>query len=532
MGSTLFTNRLTRRQLAQGTAAFGAAALAGAAGTPGFVRASAQEASTPTPVRGGTLIASTALEMTSIDPNVNSGSQHISTLWLEGLVSIAEDGQIVPFLAESWDISGDGQEYTFHLRPDVLFHNGDPLTADDVVFSLERTMDPALGAPRQSSLLDVETVTALDEHTVTLTLSQPFGPLLANLAEVWIVPRASAGADGLITEPIGTGPFRFVSWVTNQETVTERFDDYWQPGLPYLDGVTVKVITDDTTRMAALRSGEVHQMQGFPANLLATIAEGGFAFEPILDPSTWTLVFNLNNPPAPIDDVRVRRAIALALNKQELMQSRIGDAPVGETSKMPSSSGEFWYVPEVEDPFPAQNLEMAAQLLAEAGYADGLPPLMLPATVEAQRYVEVMAGQLSAAGIDAQIDIVDRTANRERMEQFDWHITLNVTGPRTDPSQKYATYYSGAAAEGKANPNLPAVDDLYEAAIRVTEPEARRELWGDLWRVMQEEEVAAVSLWHDANVYAFTDKLRGFKPGRTFYLHSLEGGLARAWLED
>lgn len=533
MSTCTFTNCLSRRQLAQGTAALGAAAaFAAAPGLTPFARAASQESGTPTPVRGGTLIASTALEMTSIDPNLNSGSMHISTLWLEGLVSIAEDGQIVPFLAESWEISEDGLSYTFHLRPGVVFHNGDPLTADAVVFSLERTMDPEFGAPRQSSLQDVTSVTAVDEQTVTLSLSQPFGPLLANLAEVWIVPRSSAGADGLIAEPVGTGPFKFVSWVTNQETVTERFDDYWQPDLPYLDGVTVKVITDDTTRMAALRSGEVHQMQGFPANLLATIAEGGFAYEPMLDPSTWTLVFNLNNPPAPIDDVRVRQAIALALNKQELMMSRIGDAPVGEPSKMPSSSGEFWYLPDLEDPFPAQDLTRVAELLAEAGYAEGLPPLILPATVEAQRYVEVMAGQLSAAGIEAQIDIVDRTASRERMEQFDWHLTLNVTGPRTDPSQKYATYYSGAAAEGKANPNLPEVDALYLEAIRVTDPEARRALWGDLWQVMQAEEVAAVSLWHDANVYAFTDRLKGFKPGRTFYLHSLEGGLARAWLEE
>lgn len=483
-------------------------------------------------VGGGTLTHATALEMTNIDPNVNSGSMHISTLWLEGLVSIAEDGRVIPFLAESWDISEDGLTYSFQIREGITFHNGETLTADDVVFSIERTMNPDLGAPRRASLLDVETVTVVDPMTVQLTLSQPFGPLLPSLAELWIVPRASANLDGTISDPIGTGPFRFLSWTPNDETVTERFENYWQKGLPYLDAVRVKVITDDTTRMAALRSGEVDLMQGFPATLLETISDGGYATAPILDPSTWTLLFNLNTTPAPIDDIRVRRAIGYAVNKAELMASRIGDAPFGEVSNMPSSSGEFWYLPDVEDAFPQQDLEMTASLLAEAGFADGMPDLVFPATVEVQKHAEVLAGQLAAAGIPTSLEIIDRTAYRERYERFDWHIILNVTGPRTDPSAKYATYYSGAAAEGLANPNLLAVDDLYLEAIRITDPEARRAVWGQLWQIMQTEEVAAISLWHDSNVYAYKESLQNFRPGRTFYLHSLEGGLSRSWLKE
>jgi peptide/nickel transport system substrate-binding protein len=262
---------------------------------------------------------------------------------------------------------------------------------------------------------------------------------------------------------------------------------------------------------------------------METLGDSGYGTEPILDPSTWTLVFNLNKAPQPIDDIRVRRAIAFAVNKSELMMSRIGTAPIGETSKMPSSSGEFWHIADFEDAFPAQDLEMTKQLLEEAGYGDGLPELIFPTTVEAQKYTEVLAGQLDAAGIKTKIDVVDRTAYRERYEKFDWHLLVNVTGPRTDPSAKYASYYSGAAAEGMANPNLPAVDELYLEAIRTTDPEARRAIWGDLWRVMQTDNVAAVSLWHDANVYAFSDTVQGFRPGRTFYLHSVEGGLARTW---
>lgn len=522
--------RPTRRRVI-GAGAGGGLALLGV-GTRGAGRPHAQDGGTPAaPRAGGTLVASTALEMTSIDPNVNSGSQHVSTLWLEGLTSIGLDGEVVPFLAESWAISEDGLVYDFALRPGVRFHDDRPLTADDVVFTLERTMDPALGAPRRASLLDAARVEAPDERSVRVTLSRPFGPLLASLAEVWVVPRASAGADGTIAQPIGTGPYRFVSWTPNAETVTERFAGYWQEGLPALDAVQIRVITDDTTRMAALRAGEVDLMQGFPANLLETIAEGGFAHAPLRDPSTWTLRFNLNAAPAPIDDVRVRRAIGFALNKEELMRSRIGAAAVGETSTMPSSSGEFWFLPELADPFPAQDLAMTRQLLAEAGYAGGLPTLVLPATVETQKHTEVLAGQLRAAGIETAIDVVDRTAYRERYERFDWHIVLNVTGPRTDPAFKYADYASATAAEGKANPNLPAADELYERAIRTTDPAARREIWGELWQLLQAEEVAAISIWHDANVYAFTDRLRGFEPGRTFYLHSPEGGLARAWLE-
>jgi ABC-type transport system substrate-binding protein len=314
--------------------------------------------------------------------------------------------------------------------------------------------------------------------------------------------------------------------------MTERFDGYWQEGLPYLDAVEVKVITDDTTRMAALRSGDVHLMQGFPANLLETIANDNYGFEPILDPSTWTLLFNFNALPSPIDDIRVRQAIGFAMNKDELMRSRIGDAPVGEVSKMPSSSGEFWYLPEFEDAFPAQDLDRTAALLSEAGYGEGLPELSFPATIEVQKHAEVLAGQLAAAGIPTNLEIIDRTAYRERYERFDWHIILNVTGPRTDPSAKYSSYYSGAAAEGLANPNLPEVDELYLEAIRITDPEARREVWGRLWTVMQTQEVAAISAWHDSNVYAFDARVQAFRPGRTFYLHSVDGGLARSWMAE
>jgi peptide/nickel transport system substrate-binding protein len=176
---------------------------------------------------------------------------------LEGLVKVNMQGEVVRALAERYSVSIDGTVYTFSLRHGVKFHNGRPLTAEDVKYTLERNLDPKTGHPHRVYYEDIQQITIIDEHTFHIALRQPNAMFIFNLARANSAIVAKEEVERLKSHPIGTGPFQFSEWVRGDRIVLSRFQEYYEPGVPSVDKVVFRFIEDPNAQMAALRAGDV-----------------------------------------------------------------------------------------------------------------------------------------------------------------------------------------------------------------------------------------------------------------------------------
>ncbi|MEA2529663.1 MAG: peptide/nickel transport system substrate-binding protein, partial [Thermomicrobiales bacterium] len=308
---------LSRRRLLQvGGAGIGAAALAPLLGARG-ARGQA------TITRGGTLIIGTAQQIQTLDPH-KSGLRNNRNSWV-GLFSFLtrydDTGVPQPFLAESWDIAADGLSWTFKLRPNVKFHNGRVMTADDVKFSLDRVRDPETGSNIVAPLKPISQVDVVDPLTVKVTTSEPYGALAAALCPVAIV--APENVDQLATNPIGTGPFKIKEYLSGEKLDLDKNPDYWESGedgqaLPYVDAVSIRTLTDTNALFNALSTGTVHGFWQMPNQIQVQAAS---VKEIQLVPSPFNTTYDeyfVQGDAAPFNDPNVRRALMLALDKEAI----------------------------------------------------------------------------------------------------------------------------------------------------------------------------------------------------------------------
>jgi peptide/nickel transport system substrate-binding protein len=303
-------------------------------------------------------------EPTGLVRNVGGSSGVSQTMTrnvFEGLTSVDVDGQVIPTLAESWDVSDDGLTYTFHLQTGAAFHDGTDLTADDVVWSITEAIGPDSKAARKSDLQTIQTVTAVDDDTVELDLSRASQGLTFYLASITIVKSGDTELDS----DNGTGPYRFVEWVQGDHLTIERNDDYW--GEPAKNaGVTFRFFQDTTALNNALLTGDLDlviaedspdQLVQFQDNPDFTITEGT---------STTKQLWAFNDREAPFDDVRVRQALYRAIDRDAIL-SAVWDG-YGQVIGSMVPPSDPWYVDLSEQ--NAYYPDGASALLAEAGVTD------------------------------------------------------------------------------------------------------------------------------------------------------------------
>jgi len=341
------------------------------------------------------------LEPPNLDPTAGAAAAIDEVVYaniFEGLTRFGPDGAVNPGLAATWDISKDGTVYTFALRPGVTFHDGTTLTADDVVFTLDRARAEGSTNAQPGLFANIVSAEAVDELTLRVTLDGPDGAFLFDMAWGDAVIVAPESAESNATNPIGTGPFRFANRIEGDRIELVRNDAYWGEAVA-LKAATFRFISDPNAAFAAMMAGDVDAFPNFPAP--ETLAQ--FAADPrfsvIVGSTEGETILAMNNAQAPLDDIRVRQAIAHAINRQDIIDGAMFGygTPIG-THFAPHNpnyvdlTGQSAYDPDA-----------ARALLAEAAPAGLSLRLALPPPAYARRGGEIIAAQLREVGIQTEI---------------------------------------------------------------------------------------------------------------------------------
>lgn len=346
------------------------------------------------------------LEPPSLDPTTGGAAAAIRSLTygnvFEGLTKIDRDGVVQPLLAKSWDISDDGLTYTFHLEDGVTFQDGTPLTASDVKYSLDTARGPDSVNAQKQLFAKIAAVDVVDDQTVTVTLSALQGDFLYNMGwgDAVIVSEKNAATNG--TNPVGTGPYNFVEWVKGDHVTLAANPDYWgqKPGI---ETATIKFISDPTAAVASILAGDVDYFGGFPAPEVLDQIKADSRFQVVVGATNGETVLAMNNGKAPLDNIKVREAVAHALDRTAIIDgAQFGyGTPIG--SFFPPTDPAYVDLTGIS----AYDPELSKKLLAEAGTSDLTLSLKLPPASYARAAGPIIQQELAQVGIKVEITNVE-----------------------------------------------------------------------------------------------------------------------------
>lgn len=515
---------LTRRGLLAGTAAL--ASMAGLSLLPSPLLA--QES----PVQGGILKVAFSADPAGFDPALGpSGMSHVVIEQVYStLMSVDTDAVPYPDLAESYEVSEDGLTYTFKLRDGVTFHNGDALTAEDVKFTFDRLRAEDSGYSYKSQIETIQSVDVIDPLTVKFTLSVATGPFLTYMAFPGssIVPKAllESGHD-LNAQPIGSGPFKFVSYQPRSMVKFEKNADFYEAGKPHFDGMEFHLIADVTALTNAVISGTVHFTNEVPPKDWATVSSSAGIVGQTLEGSRYYWLL-MNNTVAPMDNPKVRQAIAHAINRDAITAATFfGQAKPLLGGVIPEWN---WAYPGITAFNSQGDVEKAKALLAEAGVPDGFTTSMtmassFPAMVA---MAPILQANLAAIGITAEIKTMEIPRYWDEVwapSAFDI-TTMYWVSPLADPDDFVYNNYASGTGINVQKSSSEAMDKLLKDAKSATSVDERKALY----KAQQElalEEMPIVPLVNAYLLIAHTEKLKNYKPMRTGFLKTLKD----AWLE-
>lgn len=415
------------------------------------------------------------LEPPNLDPTAGA-AEAIDTVGLltmfQGLTRFTAEGDIVPLLAHRWDISDDGLIYTFHLHEGVRFHDGTAFDAEDVKFSLDRARAAGSTNAQRGLFAQIAEVTVLDPLTVQVTLSQPNGAFLFNMAWGDAVIVAPESAANNATNPVGTGPYRFVRWVQGDRVELERNPDYWAEA-PSIARATFRFISDPSAAFAAVMAGDVDVFAGFPAPENLPLFEADPRFQVLVGTTEGETILATNNARPPFNDIRVRQALAHAIDRQAVIDGAMfgNGTPIGTHFAPHHPAYVDLTAQSAHDPARAR------ALLAEAGFPDGFTTtLRLPPPAYARRGGEIIAAQLRAVGIDAQISNVEWAQWIEdvfRGKNYDLTIVAHTEPMDIGIYANPDYYFQYDSAEFR---------QIFAALTAATDPDERKRLMQDAQR--------------------------------------------------
>jgi peptide/nickel transport system substrate-binding protein len=401
---------------------------------------------------------------------------------LEGLTKINMDGKITPLLAESWTIDPDGKVYTFKLKKGVRFHDGEPFSSADVKFSFERAKAPTSTNKAKKAVFDnISRIDTPDPQTVIVLLNNADGNFLFRMGENTAVILSPKSAPTEATHPIGTGPYKFDSWAKGSSITLVRNDQYRDAGKVQMKKVTFRFINDPAAQVAALLAGDIDGMPRYGALESLKQFQGDARFSVAIGGTEGKTIMTINNKKKPFDDVRVRRALAAAIDRKAIIdgaQEGYG-VPIG-SHMVPSDAG---YVDLTGvNPY---NPEKAKALLKEAGVALPLNvTLTLPPPAYARKGGEIIASQLAKVGVVAKIENVEwaQWLSGTFKGNFDLTVISHVE-PLDFDRYGDTSYYYGYDSK--------AYRDLLASYNTTTDAKGRLKILGDIQRQLATDSVAA-----------------------------------------
>jgi peptide/nickel transport system substrate-binding protein len=480
--------KLDRRQLVAGAAGLGLAAPFLGRGMGAFAAPARQEG---TPTQGGILKVGLQADPTALDPH----KQSLTAIWhviehiYNGLTRITKpDLTIEPGLAEGWEISEDGTSYMFVLREGVTFHDGTPLKASDVKFTFERLVDPETASTSASELASMKSIEATDDRTVVITLHAPDAAFLTNLAQPALVIYSEAfvkaNNNDISQVAMGTGPFRFVEYVPNTRIVLEKNPNYWEEGLPYLDGIEMTIAADDTSRTAAIVSGAVDFIEYVPLRDVDTLQQDpNLALAGNTNTNIRFIGFNLSKEP--FDNPLVRQAIAAVVDREAMLGPTVFGHGTPVEALFPP---DFWAALQ-QDVRPA-DVERAKSLMEEAGHADGFSTTITSWSQYSflSNAAVVLQEQLRQIGIEAELNLVENATMVDQVyvgKTYD--IAVTGESAYVDPNTLILPNFKSGESGNFVNYSNPEVDALIEQGIATTDQEERARIYQEIQTILLED---------------------------------------------
>jgi peptide/nickel transport system substrate-binding protein len=523
--STILSAALSRRS------AIGAATAAILAGSLASKTGAAEDATpdaTPEGVSGGTLRVGVQGDPAELDPALvvlDAASLIIDQVY-EGLAH--EDPALVPKprLAESWEISDDGLTYTFALRQGVTFHNGREMTADDVLYSIQRVMNPDNASPWKEYTSSIDTIEAPDASTVVITLKNPDASFLAALCRrgLSVVPQEEVEANGDLKQVmVGTGPFKFVDYVPNSVVSLEKNKDYWLEGRPYLDGVEFMIIPDDTARTTALVSDTVDMIEAVPHRDILTLQDAdGLKLTGDQATNLRWIVFNVRNEP--LNNKELRQVIASGIQRQPIIDTAVFGFGTPLHGVYPS---DYWA--GFEGNAPEGDPEGAAAAISEIALPENFRPGIL--TWGEYDFLSstsiVVQEQLNQIGIDSEIEPEENATYLDRYFSGDFDIAVMGAGGYIDPHDFLGQSLGTGGVTNAAGYSSEEMDELLRQGIIEQEQDARKAIYQQIQELIIED-VPWIMLYTSNTFEGMKDSVMG-------YTHSLSGsfsGLRDTWIEQ
>ncbi len=462
---------------------------------------------------GGTLIIARLSDANNLDPHfstqINSMAVTQHKLY-EGLVMMDRNSEYKPLLAKEWK-QKDDVTWEFTLRDGITFHDGEPFNAEAVKKTIDRILDKDNPTPKANMFGMIKEVKVIDPLKVEIILHYPFAGLLSVLASAEggiISPKAMKEfGKELSKKPVGTGPFIFESWTPGQEIVLVRNEKYWG-NKPKLEKVVFKTIPEDATRVAMVETGEAHVAEQLPVTELERVQNSqsmslgrfeSFAVDHI----------GMNVKQKPFDDVRVRQAIAHAIDKEAIIKGVYNN--VGKVAISSLGPKVIGYSPNIKT--PDYDLNKAKQLLTEAGYANGFKATIYLNDNKARINVaEVLQSQLKGIGIDLQIQVMEFGAYLELAAKGEAQMFISGWGNATGDADynQYNLFHSTSAGVPGNHSfyNNPKVDALIEAGRKEKDPEKRKEIYAEAQQI-EMEEVPLLPFRSSENLAAIAKNVQG-----------------------
>ncbi|MGC8782424.1 MAG: ABC transporter substrate-binding protein, partial [Anaerolineae bacterium] len=439
--------------------------------------------------------------------------------------------ELQPGLAEKWDVSADGLKYTFYLRKGVKFHSGDVLTADDVIFTFDRMLDPATKALNTDFLdmiagakermdgkaTSVSGLKKVDDFTVEITLAAPFAPFLANLAtpagSIYSKAATTKAGKDFGTKPVGTGPFKLDSWTPDSELVLSAFDDYFR-GRPKFDKLIMKIVPEPQTMALMFKKGDldVFDLDFARSQIPEFKKDPQWKDRIISGPRVGTYYMSINQAIKPFDNPKVREAIMYAIDRQTLIDKLYYGT--GIPAKGILAPGLAGYNPDL--PGFKYDPEKAKALLKEAGFADGFEMTLnqttdSPTTLKMNEALQAMLAQV---GIKAEIKQMDSAAwSGTRKEGKLGSYTSSWSADYNDPDNFIYTFFAPRNSVSRSwNYQNKAVQDQLEKARTMTDMAARYKLYQEIEYTIVYKDFAFVPLFHLEHLFVVQPKVKNFKP--------------------